>query len=241
MNHLADVTLGDLVAADPAAARVLERFRIDYCCHGERSFADACSTAGLDPSVVAAGIAAASVEGDVTWTALAPGALADHILITHHAYLHEELPLLEALAEKVASVHGQRHPELADVRRLVAALRADLEPHLAKEERVLFPAIHAIANGQREFAFGSIDNPIRIMRTEHDRAGELLTELRTTAADYAVPADGCASYQSLYDRLEALELDTHLHVLKENHTLFPAAVALYEAQTLDESRQRHDA
>jgi regulator of cell morphogenesis and NO signaling len=71
-----------------------------------------------------------------------------------------------------------------------------------------------------------VDGPIRVMLQEHDQAGDLLAALRTATADFAVPADGCASYHSLYERLEALELDTHLHVLKENHTLFPAALAL---------------
>jgi iron-sulfur cluster repair protein YtfE (RIC family) len=32
----------------------------------------------------------------------------------------------------------------------------------------------------------------------------------------------------LYERLEALEADTHQHILKENHTLFPAALRLEE-------------
>jgi iron-sulfur cluster repair protein YtfE (RIC family) len=41
--------------------------------------------------------------------------------------------------------------------------------------------------------------------------------------------DGCASYRSLYERLAALELDTHLHIHKENHVLFPAALRLAEA------------
>jgi regulator of cell morphogenesis and NO signaling len=168
------------------------------------------------------------VEGDTTWTSLDAPALATHVVDTHHRYLHEELPLVDALAAKVLSVHGDRHPELAEVRRLVAAIRADLEPHLMKEERVLFPAIAALASGEREFAFGSVANPIRMMGIEHDRAGELLAELRATTDGYAVPADGCASYRSLYERLEALELDTHLHIHKENHVLFPAALRIAE-------------
>jgi iron-sulfur cluster repair protein YtfE (RIC family) len=33
---------------------------------------------------------------------------------------------------------------------------------------------------------------------------------------------------SLYERLAALELDAHLHIHKENHVLFPAALRLAE-------------
>ena len=228
MTDVHDLTIGDLVAVTPAAARVLDGFGLDYCWHGGRTLADACATAGVDVSVVAGTLDDLDIGGDTTWTTLDPPALADHIVETHHRYLHEELPLLDALAAKVVSVHGERHPELADVRSLVAAVRADLEPHLMKEERVLFPAIHALAQGQTEFAFGSVANPIRMMGLEHERAGELLAELRAATDGYAVPADGCASYRSLYGRLEALELDTHLHIHKENHALFPAAIRLSE-------------
>lgn len=228
MTDLHEPTLGDLVATTPAAAPVLEGFGLDYCCRGNRTLADACADAGVDPTVVAAKLADLEVAGDTAWTLLDAPALAEHIVATHHRYLHEELPLLDVLAEKVLGVHGSRHPELAEVRRLVAAVRADLEPHLMKEERVLFPAIAAIAAGQTEFPFGSVANPIRMMTIEHDRAGQLLADLRAATNSYAIPDDACASFRSLYGRLEALELDTHLHIHKENHVLFPAAVQLTE-------------
>lgn len=226
MTDIHDPILGDLVATNPAAARVLEGFGLDYCCHGTRTLADACADAGVDAAEVAAKLADLDEAGVATWTVLDAPALAEHIVATHHRYLHEELPLLDVLAEKVLGVHGSRHPELAEVRRLVAAVRADLEPHLMKEERVLFPAIAAIAAGQTEFPFGSVANPIRVMTIEHERAGQLLADLRAATNGYAIPDDACASFRALYGRLEALELDTHLHIHKENHVLFPAAIAL---------------
>lgn len=224
----APATLGDLVAANPAAAAVLDRFGLDFCCNGKRSLADACATAGVDPALVDAELADLAVKGDAGWQDLDPVALAAHIVEVHHLYLHEELPLLEALATKVLAVHGERHPELTEVHRLVGQLRADLEPHLMKEERILFPAIAAAANGQRDFPFGSIANPIAMMTADHDRDGDLLRRVRATTGTYTVPADGCASYRSLYERLELLESDTHQHIFKENHALFPAAIALME-------------
>ena len=228
MTDVHDPTLGDLVAANPAAVRVLDGLGLDYCCHGNRSLAEACAAAGVDAALVAERLADLDVDGDTTWTSLDAPALAAHIIDTHHRYLHEELPLVDALAAKVLSVHGDRHPELAKARRFVAAIRADMEPHLMKEERVLFPAIAALTNGAREFAFGSVVNPIRMMGMDHDRAGELLAKLRSAACGYVVPDDACPSFRSLYERLEALELDTHLHIHKENHVLFPAALRLAE-------------
>ena len=219
-----DRTLGDLVAERPARARVLERAGIDYCCHGQRTLAEAASEAGLDPQAVAAALAVVTDPSGAEVDRLDPAALVEHILATHHAYLHEELPLLDALAAKVRDVHGGRHPELAEVARITREIHLDLEPHLAKEEAVLFPAIREAAGGRSELPFGSLGNPIRVLLAEHDRAGELLEELRAATSGYVVPADGCASYSSLYERLAHLESDTHRHVHLENNVLFPAVV-----------------
>lgn len=217
-----DRTLGALVSERPARARVLERLGLDYCCHGQRTLLAAARDAGLAPEEVAAAIDAVDDETGADVDRLDPVSLVDHLLATHHAYLHEELPLLVALAEKVRDVHGGRHPELVRVAELVSELRGDLEPHLAKEENLLFPAIRAWAEGERTFPFGELANPVGVMLTEHDRAGELLDALRIATRGYVAPADGCASYRSLYGRLEHLEADTHRHVHLENNVLFPA-------------------
>lgn len=211
-------TLATIVTERPGAARVLERHRLDYCCGGAETLADACEVAGVDLDVVVAALADHPVEDPPDWAGFDVVALTHHIESTHHRYLHEELPRLVALAAKVASVHRSRHPELVQVHHLVDELFAELEPHLLKEERILFPKIREASAG--------LDAPIHQMVLEHDQAGELLAQLRATTADYAVPADGCASYHALYQGLAEVEADTHLHVHKENNLLFPQALAL---------------
>jgi len=224
-HHSLDRTLGELVAERPARARTFERVGIDYCCHGQRTLRDACDAAGLDPEPVARELDDVEDDAEAEIDRLEPVALVHHIVATHHAYLHEEMPLLVALADTVLGVHGSRHPELARVAELVHEIHDDLAPHLAKEEQILFPAIEVWADGQRSFPFGTISNPVRTMMSEHDRVGELLEELRSATRGYVAPADGCASYQSLYARLEHLEADTHRHVHLENNVLFPAVTA----------------
>ena len=222
------------MTADGRAADVFERYALDYCCHGDRTLEEACDAVGVDPALVlgeleVVGVAPAATSASA-WASLGIVELVDHIVDVHHAYLRAELPALDALARRVRDVHGARHPELDEVVGLVASLRAELEPHLLKEERVLFPALRAmVLDGRDDFPFGTVDRPIRVMLGEHDRAGELLASLRAASAGFVPPSDGCASYRSLYERLAALELDTHLHVLKENHRLFPLALALLAA------------
>lgn len=224
MSRTTQLTLGDLVAANPAAARLLDRLGLDYCCHGRQTLTEACAAAGLDPKTVADELAELPVAGDRSWTALEPPALVDHIVETHHRYLEDELPLLDALAVKVVAVHGHRHPELSEVRSLVDAIRGELVTHLREEEALLFPAIQSRSGRKNEPTTESLAELVETMLAEHDQTGDLLAALRHATAGFCVPDDACASYRSLFERLEALELDTHLHVHKENHALFPAVL-----------------
>jgi regulator of cell morphogenesis and NO signaling len=138
-------SLGELVAEAPARARVLDRLGLDYCCHGDRSLAEASRAAGVDPATVVAALSAVLQAAPAAFYAgTDPLALIDEIVAHHHQYLWEELPALDALAAKVSDVHGSRHPELPAVHDLVVALRTDLEPHMMREERILFPAVRLL-------------------------------------------------------------------------------------------------
>ncbi|MCC5951470.1 MAG: iron-sulfur cluster repair di-iron protein [Acidimicrobiia bacterium] len=222
------ITLAELVIARPALTAPLERLGLDYCCGGRRALVDAVDDAGLDLAEVVATLDAADAPATpADWATMGPAELVDHLEATHHVYLHDALPRLDTLATKVAGVHGSRHPELVEVQALVRQLHTELDPHLAKEEQVLFPMIRQLdgATTAPSFHCGTLANPIRVMLAEHDTAGALLARLRTTTDDYRVPDDGCASYRALYDGLAELEADTHLHVHKENNVLFPAVLA----------------
>ena len=159
---------------------------------------------------------------------MGPAELVDHLESTHHRYLWDEMPRLSALVDKIIDVHGVRHPELAGIARCWAELRADLEPHLHKEERVLFPMIRELASSPTAPVFhcGSLANPISVMLREHDIVGGLLARMRGLTDGYRTPDDGCASYRACFDGIEALEADTHLHIHKENNLLFPAVLRL---------------
>ncbi|HXH58167.1 iron-sulfur cluster repair di-iron protein [Iamia sp.] len=215
----ANTSLGDLVTADPGRVMVLEGLGLDFCCHGERSLAQACTEAGRDVGRVVALLEAATVGPGAAaeWATLDPAGLVDHIVVTHHAYLRREAPTMASLARKVLGAHGERHAELGAVTATYARLWAELEPHLDEEEATLFPAI-------REDRAVVADD-VRHLEGEHEAVGALLDELRTLTGDFTVPDDGCASYDAFYRGLEAIDRDTRLHVHKENNVLFPAVAA----------------
>jgi len=220
-------SLSDLVVKRPSAAPTLDSLGLDYCCGGSQSLTAACAEAGADlEEVVARIVASAPVEAPAEWASLSTVELVAHIEQTHHAFLKESLPRLDELVSKVADVHGHTHSELYAVKATFQELRRDLEPHLMKEERVLFPMVRQLYESEETASFhcGSLQNPIGVMLGEHDNAGELLAQLRSLTSDYVSPTDGCASYAALYAGLAELEADTHVHIHKENSVLFPAVI-----------------
>jgi len=224
MSHA--TTVGELVAERPARSRVFEELGIDYCCGGKLSLAEACARKGLDPDEVSRRLASAGFAAPETdWRAAPLAALCDHIVTTHHAFLHRELPRLRGLLTKLARAHGDRHPELLHTLAVFGPFADDLAAHMTKEERVLFPLIAGIESGgvpRTPFVL----QPIAVMEAEHDDAGRALAEMRRLTGGYAVPADGCGTYRAAMDGLTELEADLHAHVHKENSILFPRAARL---------------
>jgi regulator of cell morphogenesis and NO signaling len=221
------MTLGDIVTRHPSLARELEHLGLDFCCCGDATLGQACRDVGLDASAVAAQLSSSiGDDSPADWLGLDIAGLVAHVVDTHHRYLWDELPRLDELVAEVVGAHGERHVELTEIARCFREMRAAVESHLLEEERMLFPAVLRMASTSiaPTFAFGSIGSPISTLLCEHDDIAALLRELRSLSNDYRVPDDGCPSYRALFEGLEQLEADTHLHVHKENNVLFPRIV-----------------
>ncbi|MEQ1702868.1 MAG: iron-sulfur cluster repair di-iron protein [Ilumatobacteraceae bacterium] len=221
-------TVANIVIAEPAAARVFERYAIDYCCHGQRSLEQACADAGVDVAAVQAELSTLAVGTTPSAVANEVGVLIGHIVATHHTYLRRELPRLGELMAKVIAAHGAHHPALHDVAATLVELADDLLPHLAKEEKVLFPLAIELLGAVEATTFhcGSVMNPIRVMHLEHDRVGALLATLRRQTGGYQPPADACPTWRALYAGFAEMEADVHQHVHLENNVLFPKVISL---------------
>ena len=235
MTATFETPVREIVTNDFRTAAVFHNHHIDFCCGGAQPLGDACRAAGADTSQVLDELRRVVADPSsmapnfAVWT---PNELIDYIVTTHHAYVRRALPTIAAHTEKIARVHGTRHPELADVARLFAAVVEDMTSHMWKEEQILFPFIAALATAAAEeraapaAPFGSVENPIRMMEMEHETAGGALARIRELTNGYAEPADGCTTYAITLKELEAFERDLHAHVHLENNVLFPRARAL---------------
>ena len=235
------VTVADIAAGSLPAVRVFERLGIDYCCGGKRPLAEVCREKGLDVGAVqreldAAGRASEAEGRD--WTTAPLRDLVDHIVGTHHAYLRREFQPLGDRLEKVYRVYNERYgPTLVGLPEVFDALRSELEMHMFKEERILFPAIVAAESAMSSGApllrtpFGPLANPIGMMEAEHESAGQALARIRAITGNFAIPDYACVTYRALMSGLQELEQDLHLHIHLENNILFPRATALERART----------
>jgi len=225
-------TIGEIVSTDFRTAAIFEQFGIDFCCGGRRSVVEACRSAAVDPDAVSAALEALPPTGDqaddVAQAALPK--LIDYILDTHHQYLRLSIPLIARHLNKLVDEHGERHPELENVRASFDRLARDLMQHMMKEEQVLFPYVREIAihgvDPSWPCPFGTIENPIRMMEREHGEAGDDVRAIRELTDGFTAPEDACTTYRLCYEELAYFERDLHRHVHLENNVLFPRAIEI---------------
>lgn len=220
-------TVGEMVAARPALARIFENLGIDYCCGGKKPLAEIARARGLDPATILALIDAATLAAggpEIDLSGLTLTQLVDHIEQTHHHYARAELPRLVEMAERVARKHAWRDERLKEVAETVTLLADRMFNHLAKEERVLFPILRQLEAGAPDpIHGGSVANPIRQMEEEHGDAGRALARLRELTDGFRPDANACNTHRALLAGLEEFEGDLHRHVHKENNLLIPRA------------------
>lgn len=233
MNISKTDTIGEIAARLPSAIRLFEKLNIDYCCGGKESLEEACRERGLAVGEVSAALdtlqEVQSVTPDsVDWTSRPLTELIDNIVKKHHAYVRAEIPRLDQLINKICQAHGEKRPEMLEVRSLLGEISAEMTQHMQKEEVILFPFIEqleaAVAKAQpAPFApFGSVENPIHMMIREHDDAGNLIQSIQSKLTDRS----GCPTCQEFFRSIDAFEKDLHQHIHKENNILFPRSLEL---------------
>lgn len=234
MNTYTNRTVGDLVAERPSRSRVFERHGIDYCCGGRRSLEHAAEEARVDVEELILELDAQNAApSDRDWRTAPMRELIEHILLAHHQWLYDNMDRISDLARKVSRVHGDHAPQVREIEALYLELRADLEPHLAKEEKILFPAALGWSeSGSLAMGCGSmpsLEGPVSVMEADHVAVGRMLDRLVSLTDGFRPPPEACGTWRALWDALKELDSNTRAHVHLENEVLHPAIRALAEA------------
>lgn len=234
MTELLDQSLASIVTRNHQSAAVFEKYDLDFCCRGKRSLQEACREKKVNPASVLLDLEKITEHADnaaTQFSDLSLSELSGYIESTHHEYVRRQLPLIHGYLQKVASKHGERHPELMQILENFTAIREEMELHMMKEEKVLFPRIREIENlssRNTPLSLSStfISAPVAMMEQEHEHAGELMADIRNLTNEYNAPADACTTYKLSFASLQAFEEDLHRHIHLENNLLFPAAIRL---------------
>lgn len=225
-----DMTLGDVVATYPATMPMLESLGIDFCCGGKRPLDVAANEAKIPLETVLAVLRTTILQSQMApsdsrdWQTVPLDELIEHIVEKHHTFMHRELPHISEMMGRVQRAHGDHHGAmLTPLAAAYAALRKELEKHLAEEEDPIFPTILRVVAGERG---GAAIAAISQLENEHEAAGELLAQMRSLTSNYQLPADACNTFRMLYETIQEMEVDLHEHISLENNILFPRTRAL---------------
>lgn len=139
--------------------------------------------------------------------------LIDFVVARFHARHRAQLPDLIRLSRRVELVHVDKQDCPVGLSEVMEALYQELESHMMKEERVLFPML---AQGMRSQARA----PISVMRYEHSQHLEALETIRHLTADLVAPAHACDTWRALYEEIRRFIDDLTQHVQFENDMLF---------------------
>lgn len=209
----ADQAIGQIAVELPGATAVFRRLKLDFCCGGQVSLADACARQNLPADAVLAELAALDRPENPDLPN-SPDALIDHILERYHAVHREQLPELIRMARRVEAVHHD-HPQvpvgLADH---LQVMQDGLLDHMAKEEQILFPMLRASGSPL-------VRPPIMAMRREHTSHGEQLERLMALSHGATPPAGACNTWRALCSGIAQLQNDLISHIHLENNLLFP--------------------
>ncbi|MBL7812938.1 MAG: iron-sulfur cluster repair di-iron protein [Bacteroidetes bacterium] len=236
MNNLLNKTVGEIVVESYKTAEVFKKYGIDFCCGGKVSLREVCQTKNIATDEILSAIQSSKSSAETVdiFRNITASKLCEYIVEKHHQYVNENIEIITPYATKVARVHGERHPELVEIARLFLDVCEELNSHMFKEENILFPYImnleNSIDSGQIQSVtpFRTVADPIRMMETEHESAGEKLRLISQLSHNYQPPDDACNTYVVLLAKLEEFENDLHTHVHLENNLLFPMAQRLEE-------------
>lgn len=156
--------------------------------------------------------------------------LIDYIIKTHHGFAKKNAAAIFTLAQKVTYRHGENHPELLTLNKIIFLFLHDLLNQMSKEEQVLFPYMKEKAKNMKSHKVNdrnisqSLKEKIKLLQSEHEKALTYLKVIRQVTNNFSIPTDGCNTYYALFEKMKQLEDDLNIHFHLEDDILFPNAI-----------------
>jgi len=228
MNNYSEQTLGQIVTQQHKAAFVFEKYKLDFCCKGQRNLVSACTEKGipLEDILNELNVQTNDDVAKTTFEKMSATELIQHILRYHHFYVKEYGSIIKDHLDKVASKHSDKYPWMQQVAADYTILLNELLLHMQKEEILLFPRIEKMEKSEPgTYTVNFISAPIGVMEAEHEMAGEYMGRIKKLTNNYSWPETACTTHKVSMIELKEFEENLHQHVHLENNILFPKTLA----------------
>lgn len=155
-------------------------------------------------------------EEYIDWLRETPDRIMHHIIYTHHAFVKHELPMIGQVLFSILRTHGKKHQELFEIYLLFNDLKIELEIHIVREEKLIFPAIMLYKGAKTNANRKQLLERINEIEVERRAAGDMIRDIRMLTEHFTLPMDACKTFALAYKKLAETENDIfqHIHIVK---------------------------
>ncbi len=230
MDITKENTLAEIVNSNLNASCIFDNYRLNYSTEGNLKIGEACLTNGLNAEVILNKLRKTENSGFnklkiSEWDA---GMLCDFIINNHHTYTRKILPKL------IGSCNHLVKENICDelLHDKLLKLKNEFDIHMHKEEKLIFPYIkrmEIIIKNRDKYEsppFGSVANPVKVMKKEHKDAYSGLTIIKRLLSSILSKQKANSDLRSLNEKYIEFFRDFNFHIHIENNILFPKAIRL---------------
>ncbi len=225
-----DSLLEDIVNSSVSYADVFDKHNIDYGNYGKLTLKEAGESVHLNPSTLISELRKKETSAIVCrnineWDIVF---LCDFIITNLHHRIKKLAPLFDDTFKGLFRKGFIR----ADIRKLSSDFNADIQSHIQKEQKMLYPYIKqmslAIESGKEIHMapFGMISKPVNALKREHLQISEMADILSRILKDISHREGNFLGAADASDSLSELMKSFRLHIHFENNILFPRATAI---------------
>jgi len=222
---------------DYRTADVFRKYNISYCCGGKIALQKACEIHKVEIETLKKDLNDAmrviQVSSSINFNNWSVDFLVDYIINVHHSYLLINFPELTDTLKRFAEGHQTKYPYLGELMESFNYLYGELLPHLAQEEKVIFPYIKQIAHAQQRnepyagLLVRTLRKPIESMINEENCfVVKYLQHFRELTDNYTVPHYACITHKVALSKLKELDTDLVHHIHLENEIHFKRAIKI---------------
>lgn len=236
--ELINKTITEIISEHNSAARVFDKYRLDFCCSGDQILEDAIKEANIAVDFLLEDLAVAisgEAEENIDFTDLTVSEVSEILRNQYHDFLRDKISEISTLSQKVRNEFTD--DRLRQIGELIMSMFNHLAPHMLSEEKVLFPYLeymeHTLSKGKipKPASFGKLKKSVSVMLDDHEASASQLDELRELSNNYTCEQKDNELLCHYFDQLKELDQNLRMHIFIENNILFKKARILEDQYT----------